>query len=155
MDELLDVAEIAKRMGTAPRRIRYVLDHDLVPEADKASQGRGSTRAFSKIEAFAIALAARLLDGGLRQPFVRGFVRGLLDNAASLEELVIKPPAAGATMVFEIADGENVRMRHGRGGTLESPRWVKLASGRQLDASYRPGVVVSVDLADVARRLNR
>jgi hypothetical protein len=152
---VMTVAEIAKCTGASPRRIRYVLDHDLVPGTDVASHGRGSARAFPMTEAYAIALAVRLFDGGMQRSFIKGFVRGILEHSRLLEGALAEPREPDWAMVFELGDGENVRMRRGRDGVLDDPRWVRLATGRELAPSYRPGVVVAVDLADVLRRLPR
>lgn len=150
----MNIAGIARRIGADPRVVRYVLFHGLVPGADGASHGRGNTRSFSMPEAFAIALAVRLFSGGLRQPFVKGLLRGLLEQAAELEPAIAKPPGAGEVMLFDIADGVNVRMRRGRKSTLDNPLWVRLDTGRKADDAYQPGVVTSVDLADIIRRLH-
>jgi len=150
----MNIAAIAQRIGADPRVLRYVLFHGLVPGADDASLGRGTTRSFSVSEAFAIALAARLFAGGLRQPFVKGLLRGLMDKAGALEPTLAKPPDPDESTLFEVADGVNVRMRRGRGGALDDPAWTALAGGRVLERSYRPGVVTSVDLADLIRRLH-
>ncbi|QOV90967.1 hypothetical protein [Humisphaera borealis] len=150
----MDVAEIASRIDAEPRLVRYVLFHGLVPAAEKASQGRGNRRSFSLAEAFAIAFAVRLFSGGVRQPFVKGLLRGLMENAATMEAITTKPPNPDEAIMFEIADGENVRMRRGRRNKLDDPAWVRLQTGKKLDASYRPGVVTSVDLADIICRLH-
>jgi hypothetical protein len=56
--------------------------------------------------------------------------------------------------LFDIADGVNVRMRRGRKGALDDPPWTRLETGRTVDDAYQPGVVTSVDLTEIIRRLH-
>jgi hypothetical protein len=151
----MDVADIARRIGADRRLVRYALFHGLVPDAKGASRGRGNTRSFSLAEAFAIAVAVRLFAGGLRQPFVKGLVRGLFEKATVLEPIAASAPRGDEVWMLEIADGRNVRIRRGRTGLpLDDPGWTRLETGRPVAGAYRPGVVTSVDLADLVRRLH-
>src|SRR2546429_7926187 len=74
----MDLAELATRTGLPPRRLRYVLDHRVLPGMKDWGEGRGIPRVFTTFESFGIALAALLLECGL----IRGLVASCLLKAA-------------------------------------------------------------------------
>ena len=45
-----DLAEISQSSGVKVRKLRYVLDHQLLPGAQDVSQGRGTARSFTPFE---------------------------------------------------------------------------------------------------------
>ena len=62
-----DLAEISQSSGVKVRKLRYVLDHQLLPGAQDVSQGRGTARSFTPFESFALVVAALMLEAGLRR----------------------------------------------------------------------------------------
>src|SRR3954451_20043785 len=66
----MDLLTIAELTGLPIRRLRYTLDHRVLPGADRASRGPRLTRTFTDFEAFGIACAAALLQSGARRPLV-------------------------------------------------------------------------------------
>lgn len=64
-----NLAEIAHTSGVAVRKLRYVLDHQILSGSQDASQGRGTARSFTPFEAFALVTAALMLRAGLRRPW--------------------------------------------------------------------------------------
>src|SRR5688500_2380279 len=73
----MDIAEIARRTRIKPARLRYVIDRGAGPHGSRFGQGRGSARDLPDNEAFIVAAAAKLIDGGVRKPFANGFIRGM------------------------------------------------------------------------------
>ena len=72
----MDIAVIAKRAKVDQRKVRYVLDHSLVPHLVQPAAGRGQTREFDPFQSFAIAVAASLFDAGLPKERVTAVMRG-------------------------------------------------------------------------------
>src|SRR3954454_10495451 len=77
MDRSFDLAEIAGFGHLAPRKLRYVLDHGLLPGGAGASRGRGAARRFTGFEAFGIATATLMLEAALRRALVRDCLAAL------------------------------------------------------------------------------
>jgi len=75
----LDIQTIATKTGLPIRRIRYVLDHRLLPGMRiKTNSDRvGHPRSFTDLEGFGIACAAALLECGLKRDAVVGFMECL------------------------------------------------------------------------------
>ena len=76
----MDITELAEIAGIERRRIRYVLDHELVPRLHLSfvEDAAGRPRQFYPDVGFIIACAARLLDFGLAHQQIRDFLSGLL-----------------------------------------------------------------------------
>lgn len=62
---------IAARTQIGPRRLRYAVYHTLVQGVKQTDVGKGSVRHFTDFEAFGLALAATLLEVGLKRQLVR------------------------------------------------------------------------------------
>lgn len=77
----MDITELAEIAGIERRRIRYVLDHELVPRLHLSfvEDAAGRPRQFYPDVGFIIACAARLLDFGLAHQQIRDFLSGLLE----------------------------------------------------------------------------
>lgn len=148
----MDIAEIARRTKIKPERLRYVLDRGAVPNGSRFGQGRGSARDLPDNEAFVVAAAAKLIDGGVRKPFARGFIRGMTAGHAPQwtkirEDMLQKDSVA----VMEVGDGVYIRVR--QANKAEAPKWVRLRDRQPAPEGYVPVVVVSVDMAALAKEL--
>ena len=60
----MTISELAKAIKSPGRRIRYALDHNMVPGL-KSSKGRGRERVLRCREAIEVAVAVRMLEAGL------------------------------------------------------------------------------------------
>ena len=113
---------IAERTGLAPRLLRYVVYHGVLPGLERVGAGgQGATRSYTPFEAFGIAVSAMLLDAGLK----RGVVQ---DSLAILCRKLPRGPVAvsaipllgamhsGGTVGIEVAEARYVRLRM-EGGT--------------------------------------
>jgi hypothetical protein len=77
----MDLAELSERSALDRRKLRYVLDHDLVPELhiEIKDDEIGRPRRFAEDVGFGIVCAARLQEGGLPHKSIRGFLSALLE----------------------------------------------------------------------------
>ena len=152
---------IAERTGLAPRLLRYVVYHGVLPGLERVGAGgQGATRSYTPFEAFGIAVSAMLLDAGLK----RGVVQ---DSLAILCRKLPRGPVAvsaipllgamhsGSTVRIEVADARYVRLRI-EGGTappyLKDTGWLAPkgsppppAGSPPPPADYDPVVVVSLN----------
>src|SRR4051794_7022074 len=107
----MDIAEIGRRIEVSPRRIRYVLDRGIVPFAERAAQGRGNARDFSDQESFWLALAAVMIDKGVRKPFTEGFLRGLRGASGPMPgsaKVLATAPAEDEVMMIDLAGRDHI-----------------------------------------------
>lgn len=77
----MDLAELAQRSKLDRRKLRYVLDHKLVPELhiEIKDDEHGRPRHFAQDVGFGIVCAARLQEAGLFHDTIRSFLRALLE----------------------------------------------------------------------------
>jgi hypothetical protein len=151
----MDVAELADRTGLPARRLRYALDHRLLPGACPYPAGHGVPRTFTDFEGFGVALAARLLGAGLTRQLV----------AASLASACRRPRVgkahaplycayAASSGRLELGDGRFLRLwvtrRRGVADELDTG-WLPLVAGDSAPERYTPTVLVSVELGALAK----
>jgi hypothetical protein len=139
------------------RKIRYVLDHRLLPGLRVAGQRNvvGQARILTDLEGFSVACAAILLESGVRKDAVISFMAGL-------SQFPVPSKSRGNSLVFAIqrafepavtpaeavlADGTNLRFRLGR----EDTGWLQPGTYAPLSEEYVPRVAVSIDLARVRK----
>ncbi len=162
----MDIQAIATQTRLPVRKIRYVLDQRLL----RGLRGRlqthlaGRPRAFSGLEGFRIACVALFLEGGVRRqtvtevmerlttapwpivPTKDGRPRATQRTAAcpqcTIEALYTQPHDPVA---IQIGDGVNLRLRLGRIDT----GWLEPRTLAPLSATYRPRVVIELDLAQL------
>jgi hypothetical protein len=113
----LDLQTLHQRTGLSKRKLRYCIDHKLVPElaVDLAPNEVGRPRRFGEDIGFGIVCAALLLDLGLPHEQVRSLLKGLLDitmgkgreQQPALITVLTRPVAA----VAEYGDGLYVRLK--------------------------------------------
>ena len=75
----MDLQELHRRTGIKVRKLRYCVDHDLVPglPIDLTPGKAGRPRSFAEDAGFGIVCAACLLDLHLRHDTIRIFLGGL------------------------------------------------------------------------------
>jgi hypothetical protein len=160
----LDIAEISQKSGIGSRRLRYVLDHEIVSLIGKSGRGRGARRKFPEYYAFAIACAALLLESGLRQNVARGIMDILIKSRVGQIMGYIDAPLLNALncnqgAILEVADGVNIRLK------LESTHdlivmpvkdtgWLQVATGANLAKHYEPLITVRFDIKRLRDRLD-
>jgi hypothetical protein len=152
-----DLAEIAQVSGVPVRKLRYVLDHQLLPGAQDASRGRGATRSFTPFEAFALVVAARMLQAGLRRALVRDCMAALARGPGrDIDQIPLyKAFAHGEPARLELGDWQYLRLtvaQHPLWPAFDSG-WLPLAKGRPPGDSYTPLVCLVLDVAQIRRRI--
>ena len=77
----MDLAELAQRSKLDRRKLRYVLDHKLVPELhiEIKDEEHGRPRHFAPDVGFGIVCAARLQEAGLVHETIRRFLTALIE----------------------------------------------------------------------------
>ena len=155
----MDLLEIARRTGIEPRRLRYAIYHTLMPGVSPVDVGRGSVRRFTEFEAFGIALAAMLLDAGLKRNLVTECI-DLLARRAGRETPTNDIPlfrafASRGTARLDVADGRYVRLRIGSTVGRKSPEtaWERTNGGRPVPTDYDPLVLLSVNVTPLREAL--
>lgn len=75
----MDLQTLEKRTGLPSRKLRYIVDHDIVPGLDlhQDVHAQGRPRRFADDMGVAIAAAATLLEIGLSRDAIRFVLRGL------------------------------------------------------------------------------
>ncbi len=83
----MDLQQLHERTGISNRKLRYCLDHALVPGVSIGQDEVGRPRKFHEDVGFGIVCAAKLLELGLPHEtirlFLRGFVRSSLSKTAA------------------------------------------------------------------------
>lgn len=123
----ISLASIADATGLPVRRLRYALDHRLLPGAERASRGHRVTRTFTGLEGLGIACAAAMLHGGLRRPLVRQCIAALAEPAGDSGGVGTIPleriRRAHERAVIEVVAGTHWRLTI---GAAQPSRWALL-----------------------------
>ncbi len=114
--QTIDIKTLSERTGITVRLIRYVLDHELVPQrtwmADEHAVGRA--RVFGQISGVFIATAAYLLMAGYKRDSVRELIAAISRPMPNSRN-VLALPVIGDLLVYgrsgqaQFADGRYVR----------------------------------------------
>jgi hypothetical protein len=152
----MDVAELSARTGLLARKLRYVLDHRLLPGQRTATTGHGVPRTFTRFEGFALAVAAALLDAGLTRKVVAAALAIACDpvDGAAPDSAPLSAAFAAGGGRLEVGDGRHVRLtaprRPGVQGAVDTG-WRAGGRAIQVRANYTPVVRVAMDLAELAQ----
>lgn len=152
----MDTAELTIRTGVPIRKLRYVLDHRILPGLEGVASGHGVPRTFTPFEGFAIALAARLLDAGVTRKLIAAALGTVCRPTVSAETLdvpLFRAYTAGAGSI-QIGDGLYVRLcaprRPGVGNALDTG-WLPIECSENVTGDYTPVVRVTVELGTFAQ----
>ena len=150
----MDLQELHERTSISRRKLRYCLDHALVPGISIGKDEVGRPRKFPADVGFGIVCAAKLLELGLPHETIRLFLRGLLEVRYQ------KPPheLVLATILgrelparAELGDGVNVRM------VVEEPKvdfgWRAPGNPAPLSPTYEPLVLVTLNLGKIYQQI--
>jgi hypothetical protein len=150
----MDLMDIARRSGLEPRRLRYAIYHTLVPRVSRVEVGRGSVRRFTEFEAFGVALAATLLEAGLRRDLTAECMEALARRLGRTTTAVNDVPlylalASRGTARLDVADRRYVRLRVGptAGRKPSDTGWQPTApAGATAPTGYEPLVLLSINI---------
>ncbi|MDB6085822.1 MAG: hypothetical protein JWN43_3703 [Gammaproteobacteria bacterium] len=156
----MDLSDLASCSGIAIRRLRYVISHGLVPKISRVEEGRGWVRSFSEFEAFSIALAALLLDAGVKRQLAQECLRQLSRTSAPIGPVEQVPlhvafSSRGPASIL-IGDGRCLRLRTSllkRTGVFDTG-WAGNGDG-SIPEDYEPIVLLQVNLAPLREAVKR
>jgi hypothetical protein len=148
----MDLQEIHRKTNFPLRKLRYVLDHEILPgtRIKTDSQRWGHPRSFTDFEGFSIALAAALLGGGLRRELVTQFFDKMNNLKGARKDrfgrdlglLYVAFSDRKKQSRADIADGQYVAIHLGE----NRREWSDLKSSNSAPADYKPLVIISIDL---------
>jgi hypothetical protein len=155
----MDLNTIASRTGLPPRRLRYVMEHGVLPGLRQRPHGYGKDWSFTDFEAFAIALAGVLLDAGLRRDAVVACldqVVGKFGRHVAIDDIPLYRAYTGKPSTLTIADGRAVRVVAAKQKGVSrhdiDTGWLPLGQD-SLDPAPTPIVRINVDLVALRNRL--
>jgi hypothetical protein len=157
----MDLTDIHRKTTLPVRKLRYVLDHGLLPGTRVKTdlQRVGHPRSFTDFEGFSIAVAAALLDAGLR----RGIIARFFDAMTQIEWRKIGPRnrligpletafySPESSSRAEIADGRYLAIRIG----AQKKLWVDLQSARFNSVRYEPRIIVTINLSRIRQEIRK
>jgi hypothetical protein len=145
----MDLHDIVLKTQLPLRKLRYVLDQGILPDTkvETDSQRWGHPRSFTEFQAFCIAVAAALLEGGLRRDLVGQFFGTLTRSKFSKfgrrgreeEPLVSAFQPRVNPCRAEIRDGEFLSLTLGN----RVISWIDLKSSSLIHRDNSPLVVVT------------
>lgn len=140
----MDIAALSIKCEIPQRKLRYVLDHGLVPGLAPRQQGRGNARQFEELEAISLVVAGSLFQFGVPSAHIRmafAAVRSLSPSTGG------KVAADNVLQQPRLALGGNSEELYFKYGA----EWVKLP---ELTTTGRtPAVVIAVDLAAIRKSI--
>jgi hypothetical protein len=170
MDPTYLVQDIARLLAIPARRVRYVLDHGVLPGyGGRTAPGlAGSPREFTPFEAFAVAAAAVLAHAGAQRGVIAAALVAVADAPwplpgrahrleTPMERATGRPrtaiaalyPPPGGEATLRVGDGVYFRV-DARG---RDTGWLDLRTRAALAAEYRPRAVLELDAGAVAAAL--
>ncbi len=151
-NETIDIKTLSERTGITVRLIRYVLDHELVPErtwmADEHAVGRA--RVFGQISGVFIAAAAYLLMAGYKRDGVRDLIAAISKPRPNSRNS-LNLPVIGDLLVYgrsgraQFADGRYVRWVVNE----KAGDWMDSQAPSQLPPDWIPKVIVEINVGAI------
>jgi hypothetical protein len=153
---MMDLHDLAARTNLPLRKLRYVIDHGLVPRLNLklATSEVGRPRQLAQDAAFGVAWVAILLEGGMQRTTAKDFVAAILNLRINLKggnfyrghELLARFMGEGGTGRALLADGVHVRLRLTIHNQQHDTGWCERQTGAALAAAYSPRLIVESDL---------
>lgn len=145
----MDLTELSGKTAIDRRKLRYVVDHGLVPKLRIEIVGDevGRPRHFAPDVGLAIVCAAKLLDLGLPHATIRLFLRGLLESRfrkTDIQPALVWVLQRNSPAFATLADGQWVRLTVGS----ENLPWVP-ASTLPPRNGFSPITTVILDIGQI------
>lgn len=147
----MDIQTLQARTGLSARRIRYVIDHEIVPNlvVNVERNTQGKPRVFSEDMAIGIACAAILLDVGLSRETVRYVIENLAKIPWNLDRgkssMIVNLLLSNFPATLQLGDGVYLRLFS---GSYVDSGWVDPKTLKRLKG-YEPRIVVELDLGQI------
>ena len=150
----MDLRELAKKTNCSFRRLRYLVEHGIVPEPNISFHGRGSVRPreFSEATGVLIACGAILLDAGVKRELVQRVIEVLPLIAVNTikrkrVELWWDLMMDAKKIVVVIADGQLIRLD--TDFPLTNIGWLELISLKKVGLVHQPAVTLQIDIGHI------
>lgn len=165
--KIIQLGEFCRCLEVADREVRYVLERGFVPSGAAKAPATGNHRQFGPEQAFWLALVVKLRQFGLKTSLAAAtadaalqFLRGVTQNLGWERPFL---PQLGwfhtdKQYLLEVADGKYVRMLTDTCPSEEGLHafdWVDFRGCNATAKALRMIVVLSLDLAEIARILGR
>ena len=150
----MDLKALAKTTKLPLRKLRYVVDHEIIPATHECIDGMGGqSRQFGDDNAFLIAVAGSLLEYGCRRDLVSDLMLAIARQSRkgfgkSLEKPRTQKKDAKVFGTVQIANGQYIRF-----STTDPPwtsGWMRRNSNRMVDLDKPAMVVIEIDLNEIA-----
>jgi hypothetical protein len=159
------LAEIERATGIPLETLRYVLDTRVVSQLHAATgtarwqYGRGAARKFNRLEAFAIALAARMLLGGIQRSVVVQCLNTLINSPLhstvssdpTLLEQALTRHEISAIAICEPGHAGLIRSEKGHS---DPEQWMKFGMFLPIKTPFSPAVRFHVEIIDLRQALD-
>lgn len=142
----LTIADLAERTAIRTRKLRYVVDHQLVPGFELVKAGTGNARHMSEVQAFALVIAANLLEYGYTRTAVRTLMEALGGTKNSRKIISLPQIYANAVPTLIIGNLDGVQIK----GV-----WYTLPGLRKAGKKYKPDVETHVNLQRIREQVAR
>jgi len=159
----MELAELAACTGLSLRKIRYVVDHELVPglRFRIANNEVGRPRHVSPDAALGIACVAALLEGGLQSAVASQLIAGIVtlryrQSNGKLwpgHEILVTFLQRGEAGQVQLGDGVNLRLKLVISGQDFDTKWLQPGTSARLAADYSPVTLVELDLGRLCRNI--
>ena len=153
----MDLQELHRRTGIKVRKLRYCIDHDLVPgfPIDLTPDKAGRPRSFAEDAGFGIVCAACLLDLHLRHDTIRTFL-GALPNIVIPGDM---PPQRLLVKVLKLPFPAEAQLSND--GKIRivvheldyDSKWIHPDDQSKPDADYEPQAFVTLNLGMIRDRV--
>lgn len=161
----MDLQQLAACTRLPLRKLRYVIDHELVPGLDfkmkTAANEVGRPRRLADDAAFAVAWVAVMLTGGVQRTTATQFLaavidlpcRGPSDEPRRGHELLARLTSVGGEGRASFAEGRYVRLQLIIHDIPYDTGWCVPDTGHNLVADYSPRLVLESDLGQLRREI--
>ena len=149
----MDLQTLHERTGISKRKLRYCLDHRLVPglNIELAADEAGRPRKFADDVGFGIVCAAKLQDSGLPHETIRRFLAGMMEielpGPGTPKLALVAILENGLPISGHLGDGMNVRL------VADDPSydsgWRVPGNPAKISADYCPTVEVVLNLKKI------
>ena len=143
----MDLQTIVRRTRLPPRRLRYVLDHEMIPglKIILAENAGGQPRTFSEYDGYRIACAGALLEAGMKREPAAQFVAALAKLAWTGGRFLELVFASKKKAFARLGDGQAFQVHFGSG----SIGWTRIDGLADLAGGFKPRATVELDLASL------
>jgi hypothetical protein len=143
--DMLKIGRLSQISGIPQRRLRYVLDHNLLPGVRLTKADRRGTRVMEDFDAFAVLLAASMLAVGCPKGMVRETVGRLYTGADDLGRISLQALWTRKVRALRLGDMRAV---------FTNGHWYTF-DGNELPSEYKPTIELRFELTELRKIVRR